>query len=308
MAPQFNPPSWQKPDEHQYIGQAVGSIDKIFNAYQQAKIKGMDLGATLAGQGVDPVQGGSDPHSVYGQLISRHQEGRKQKSAESAAGIRKDEAQAGLYEAQANLYSGMGGAGEGPQVITDPKTGLQFMMKMGARGPEYHPVPQPNQNEFVARGFSDAATKGHQDFEALMGTGFDPAAFKNAAQSIPFLPNRLKSDDVKKYEQAKAMFINASLRRESGATIRDDEYYRAEKQYFPQDGDDKATSAQKSEARRIKIASLESEGRRVPSALGPAAKSPAPAAGKVRVSNGKETLLIDPADESEAAKDGFKRL
>lgn len=39
----------------------------------------------------------------------------------------------------------------------------------------------------------------------------------------------------------------------------------------------------------------------------PAAAPSTGQGGKIRVSNGQETLLIDPADEAEAAKDGFRR-
>jgi hypothetical protein len=47
------------------------------------------------------------------------------------------------------------------------------------------------------------------------------------------LPN-----DYKQYQTAKDAFLNAFLRRVSGATVHDAEYYREEKVYFPQPGDD----------------------------------------------------------------------
>ena len=47
------------------------------------------------------------------------------------------------------------------------------------------------------------------------------------------LPN-----DYKAYRDAKDTFLNAFLRRVSGATVHDAEYYREEKVYFPQPGDD----------------------------------------------------------------------
>jgi len=46
------------------------------------------------------------------------------------------------------------------------------------------------------------------------------------------LPN-----DYKQYQTAKDAFLNAFLRRVSGATVHDAEYYREEKVYFPQPGD-----------------------------------------------------------------------
>lgn len=58
------------------------------------------------------------------------------------------------------------------------------------------------------------------------------------------------SEDFKKYEQAKRNFINAVLRKESGAAIGKDEFESADKQYFPQIGDSEAVIKQKAANRR----------------------------------------------------------
>lgn len=58
------------------------------------------------------------------------------------------------------------------------------------------------------------------------------------------------SEDFKKYEQAKRNFINAILRKESGAAIGQDEFESADKQYFPQIGDTEAVIKQKAANRR----------------------------------------------------------
>jgi hypothetical protein len=47
----------------------------------------------------------------------------------------------------------------------------------------------------------------------------------------------LRSRGAQKYDQAKADFINAQLRRESGAAIAQSEFSNADKQYFPVPGD-----------------------------------------------------------------------
>lgn len=58
------------------------------------------------------------------------------------------------------------------------------------------------------------------------------------------------SEDFKKYEQAKRNFINAVLRKESGAAIAESEFESANKQYFPQIGDSEAVIKQKAANRR----------------------------------------------------------
>jgi hypothetical protein len=61
----------------------------------------------------------------------------------------------------------------------------------------------------------------------------------------------LGGENNQKLEQAKRDFINATLRRESGAVIADSEFDNAEKQYFPQIGDSPAVIAQKKRNREV---------------------------------------------------------
>jgi len=61
--------------------------------------------------------------------------------------------------------------------------------------------------------------------------------------------NRALSSDYQKFMQARSNFINAQLRRESGAVISDSEYEAADKQYFPQPGDKPEVIEQKRQNR-----------------------------------------------------------
>lgn len=70
------------------------------------------------------------------------------------------------------------------------------------------------------------------------------------------LPSFLQSGDRQLYEQAKRNFINAVLRKESGAAISPDEFSSAEKQYFPSAGDKASTIQQKADNRNTVINNL----------------------------------------------------
>src|SRR3990167_6370743 len=70
------------------------------------------------------------------------------------------------------------------------------------------------------------------------------------------LPNTLQSGDRQAYEQAKRNFVNAVLRRESGAAISPSEFTSAEKQYFPQAGDQPQVVKQKEVSRNTAINNL----------------------------------------------------
>lgn len=65
-----------------------------------------------------------------------------------------------------------------------------------------------------------------------------------------FAPNALQSPERQQFEQAKENFVNAVLRRESGAAISAGEFTSADKQYFPQPGDSQAVLDQKADNRQ----------------------------------------------------------
>jgi hypothetical protein len=93
--------------------------------------------------------------------------------------------------------------------------------------------------------------------EALKKASVSGASINDALGGIPIVggipaagQRMFLSDDTQKYQQAKRDFINAVLRKESGAVIGKDEFDSADKQYFPQVNDGAAVIEQKAEARR----------------------------------------------------------
>jgi hypothetical protein len=63
-------------------------------------------------------------------------------------------------------------------------------------------------------------------------------------------PNEFNSEDRQQYRQAEDNFISAVLRKESGATISEEERESAKRQYIPQPGDKASVVKQKQENRR----------------------------------------------------------
>lgn len=74
-----------------------------------------------------------------------------------------------------------------------------------------------------------------------------------------YLPNILKSSDRQQLEQAEKNFLNAVLRRESGAVISPSEFANGAKQYFPQPGDTTEVLAQKKSNREMVTRNLINE-------------------------------------------------
>lgn len=85
------------------------------------------------------------------------------------------------------------------------------------------------------------------------GTNFGQALLSG----VPFdMANWAKTPEFQQYEQAKRDFINAQLRKESGAVIGKDEFANAERQYFPVIGDSPEVIAQKRRNRWIAIEAM----------------------------------------------------
>ena len=85
------------------------------------------------------------------------------------------------------------------------------------------------------------------------GTDFMQKIFSN----VPFAGNYLTSPEFKLYNQARSNFVNAVLRRESGAVIADSEFENANLQYFPQPGDTQQVIDQKRNNRELAISLIE---------------------------------------------------
>jgi hypothetical protein len=78
----------------------------------------------------------------------------------------------------------------------------------------------------------------------------------------------LLTPESRQWFQAERNFINAVLRKESGAVISDSEFDNARRQYIPQPGDDPQTKEQKRRNRQTAI-------REIGGAAGPGYKPPA---------------------------------
>ncbi len=92
---------------------------------------------------------------------------------------------------------------------------------------------------------------------------------QNLMNAAPFgAGNYLTSDNFQSFDQAQRDFVNAVLRRESGAAISESEFQNARKQYLPQPGDGKVVLDQKAANRKLAIQSLQNSANPVPSMSG----------------------------------------
>ena len=114
------------------------------------------------------------------------------------------------------------------------------------------PQPKPMTGEQSnAALFADRMTKADEILQQVGDVG--TSVSERAKAAIPGIGNYLVSKEFQQFDQAKRDFINAVLRRESGAVIADTEFANAERQYFPQPGDTPEVLKQKAANRRTAI-------------------------------------------------------
>ena len=113
------------------------------------------------------------------------------------------------------------------------KTDLAQATRMKAYG-------EPNAEEMKNYGFANRMYASEAILSEIDSVGADPVQTVRS-----FFGNLATTPIRRRYEQARRDFINAVLRRESGAVIAASEFADADRQYFPQIGDDAATIEQK---------------------------------------------------------------
>lgn len=131
--------------------------------------------------------------------------------------------------------------------------------------------------------FGSRVKAANRIMDDLSGKGVNiPSITKAAGEGVPLIGGALgaaanalvASPDQQSLEQAQRDFVNATLRRESGAAISPSEFDSARKQYFPQIGDGPAVIAQKKANRELAMRGLLQE---VPAAQRDSIDAPAAA-------------------------------
>lgn len=107
--------------------------------------------------------------------------------------------------------------------------------------------PKVTLDERKAMTFADRMAQSGEILDNLenAGLGTWDQLFKDNDWIPDKAENFMVSEDFQRFDQARRDFINAQLRRESGATIQPEEFDNANKQYFPMPGDTADVVAQK---------------------------------------------------------------
>lgn len=156
------------------------------------------------------------------------------------------------WNADSGTYERVGGvkARSGMQLTTNPDGTVTLTEGSIGNG-----LPKLTEAEGRNSGFYGRGVESHKIISQLEDQG--TSLFNATAGSLPVVGNYALSAEAQKYKQAQRDFVNAVLRRESGAVISDQEFANAKEQYFPQPGDGPEVIAQKRANRETTIRGLE---------------------------------------------------
>lgn len=129
---------------------------------------------------------------------------------------------------------------------------LDKKIELLKKGGNYKP------NQYQAALYGNRMEMAAKTMRRLANTGFKRSSLK-AGVFNSLLPNQMKSKEMQVQNQAERNFVNAVLRRESGAAIAPSEFESAELQYFPRAGDKPEVLEQKRQARLAAIAGMKME-------------------------------------------------
>lgn len=127
---------------------------------------------------------------------------------------------------------------------------FQEGVPLGSKEPKY------NENETKGGTFAANMWNAERDLTLLEESrGYDPTSSKDYwARVAPMgVEGFFRTAEGQLYARAKEAFVNAALRRESGAAIRDDEFFRKEKELFGLPGETKEVVEAKRKARKVAL-------------------------------------------------------
>lgn len=152
-----------------------------------------------------------------------------------------------------------------PMLVQQDKKGN--IVPVQGFGPKSGSAKPLNDTQAKALLFGTRMQESDKVLTALSAGGTElPSLTKRTAEAVPLIggalgmaANMVATPGQQQVEQAQRDFINAVLRRESGAVIADSEFANARKQYFVEPGDSPAVKKQKARNRQLAIDGLLAE-------------------------------------------------
>jgi hypothetical protein len=210
--------------QNQTISKLAASGDPIYKKTAELMSQGMSFKDAYKA-----AQGGEEPAAIQTLRIRAKEAGLKEGTPEYQK-----------FMAEGGVKKGMG-------VRVRPDGTVEFV-----QGGDLPSLTEAQSNALI---FSQRMRQSNDILEQYeqQGTNIGQAL----ASGIPLVGNYMLSDEYQRYDQARRNFVNAVLRKESGAAIAESEFRNAEKQYFPIPGDSQAVIEQKRKNRELAMKLME---------------------------------------------------
>ena len=257
-----------------------GDPQSVLRALLAAKGKGeFD---NLGGNGVFSSIGGKQELNAVGTTAAQQNQAQAGASRASAANSYASAGQHNASRDKTLQEIKQGGKSGQTQIITDANGNVTLVDKVtgiarpavfadgqtvGAKVASSTPKPL-TEGQAKAVAFASRMENSISIVDKLAAGGVNKSVpGSRAGWGVGAAVNLVQPQERQQLDQAKRDFINANLRRESGAVISDGEFSNAELQYFPQVGDGPKVMEQKATNRRIALEGMKAD---IPANMGDA--------------------------------------
>jgi len=246
-----------KKDEVESATKAIDSLGYLPKGLVSAEVEEQFNSAGSAGPStpgqffsVLPDQSGNY-NQPQGMLGKRGRDAERQAREDTLKGI--DKGYAAEYDPSGKVRLVKTGLSEKGQLDLD-KSKQDFTNSKLEEKAKIKALNESKEAPLVAAGFGKRMIQAENDFNSLVDSGYNRAARMEEVKG--YLPDMAKSQELKRQEQAELNFVNALLRKESGAAVAPSEFDKYAKQYFPRAGDGPEVLAQKKANRAQAIENL----------------------------------------------------
>jgi hypothetical protein len=237
--------SMQKQDKFARLAQWADTPEKWAQAVQQAEADGL--------QGASQIPFEQRGAKLAGMLSVKDQLDQEWKRREFQLRERDVNSSIGARNA-AKGAGGIGAAPSGYQWVRGANGSAELAPIKG--GPAEASRKKMNDEQAKALGYAKRITDANIVLEDPMYAKSLVSTRSNVGSSVPFIGNALVSSDYQIADQAVRNFINAQMRRESGAVISPEEFANARIQYIPVWGDGEEVLERKRQARARALENL----------------------------------------------------
>ena len=232
-------PKAESPGQNDMLAQAIIGLAPILAGAALGGARGGATGAQAGMVGLEAVERGRKEKEAKAEKQTAAEKEAKKEAIKTALELSKEQRAEGKYQEEMGLKR------------KDLSLKEQELARKAA---ETKQLPAA---QYAAGGYARRLEQAEQVFDRLAEQGYSRAESSQRLSGI--LPKEIQSDARQANDQAERNFVNAILRRESGAAISSAEFENAQQQYFPRPGDSPDVVAQKKANRQQAMASLQAE-------------------------------------------------